>query len=187
MKAWRIEKNKRLATAASGEGARIEGGRWNSVGLPMVYASEHLSLAVLEILVHTSAPAARMVARSRSAIEIPESAFEVLALHKLPADFGPKTAYSRTQAIGDEWLISKRTAALIVPSAIVPIERNVLLNPSHPKFAALSWAPFETIHLWETWRKPGPLGLGGSHAVGGWLGVWMIGVEPLGGEVGVAV
>ena len=147
MKAWRIEKNKRLATAASGEGARIEGGRWNSVGLPMVYASEHLSLAVLEILVHTSAPAARMVARSRSAIEIPESAFEVIALHKLPADFGPETAYSMTQAIGDEWLISKRTAALIVPSAIVPIERNVLLNPSHPKFAALSWAPFETIHV----------------------------------------
>jgi RES domain-containing protein len=147
MKAWRIEKNKRLATAASGEGARIEGGRWNSVGLPVVYASEHLSLAVLEILVNTAAPAARMVARSRSAIEIPESAFEVISLHQLPADFGPKTDYAFTQAIGDLWLISRRSPALIVPSAIVPIERNVLLNPIHPNFAALQWAPFEAILL----------------------------------------
>ena len=147
MKAWRIGKNKRLATAARGEGARIEGGRWNSVGLPMVYASEHLSLAVLEILVNAAAPAARMVARSRSAIEIPESAFEVISLHQLPADFGPKSAYAFTQAIGDEWLISRRSPALIVPSAIVPIERNVLLNPSHPNFAAIQWAAFEAILL----------------------------------------
>ena len=34
-----------------GEGAELYGGRWNSVGLPLIYCSEHLSLANLEILV----------------------------------------------------------------------------------------------------------------------------------------
>ena len=50
---WRIVKEKHAASAFSGEGARIFEGRWNSAGVRMVYCSEHLSLAALEILVHT--------------------------------------------------------------------------------------------------------------------------------------
>src|SRR4051812_18031854 len=50
---WRIVKEKHARTAFSGEGARIFGGRWNSPGISIVYCSEHLSLAALEILVHT--------------------------------------------------------------------------------------------------------------------------------------
>jgi len=50
---WRIVKEKHAVSAFSGEGARIFEGRWNSVGVRMVYCSEHISLAALEILVHT--------------------------------------------------------------------------------------------------------------------------------------
>ncbi len=49
---WRIVKAKRAKTAFSGEGARVYEGRWNSAGVAMVYCSEHLSLAALEILAH---------------------------------------------------------------------------------------------------------------------------------------
>ena len=49
---WRIVKEKHAATAFSGEGARIFEGRWNSTGVPVVYCSENLALAALEILVH---------------------------------------------------------------------------------------------------------------------------------------
>ncbi|MGH7564183.1 MAG: RES family NAD+ phosphorylase [Gemmatimonadota bacterium] len=35
-------------------GARRAGGRWNSKGRPMIYTSEHLSLPVLETLVHVT-------------------------------------------------------------------------------------------------------------------------------------
>ena len=36
----------------SGNGAAIYGARWNSIGTRMVYTSSHVSLAILESLVH---------------------------------------------------------------------------------------------------------------------------------------
>lgn len=147
MNLWRIEKQKRVATARTGEGARIAGGRWNSQGLPVVYASEHLSLAVLEILVHAPNLDARLVARARAAITAPDDAIEEILPRVLPKNFGTLTPYSVTQSVGDEWLRTKRSVALIVPSAIVPIERNVLLNPLHPDFQRAVWARFEGIQL----------------------------------------
>jgi RES domain-containing protein len=39
---------------------------------------------------------------------------------------------------GDEWLITRRTAVLIVPSAVLPQERNVLINPNHPDASRVS-------------------------------------------------
>jgi len=54
--AWRIVKAKHAATAFSGEGAAKTGGRWNSRGVPVVYASSTKSLAALETLVHLNPP-----------------------------------------------------------------------------------------------------------------------------------
>src|SRR2546428_5261958 len=48
---WRIAKTRYAATAFDGEGARLNGGRWNSVGLRVGYASETVALATLEVLV----------------------------------------------------------------------------------------------------------------------------------------
>ena len=53
--AWRIFKPKHEATAFTGEGARLYGGRWNSKGTSMVYAASSQSLAALELLVHLDA------------------------------------------------------------------------------------------------------------------------------------
>ena len=49
---WRIVPENQAASAFDGEGARLYGGRWNSVGVAMVYASQHKSLAALEVRVH---------------------------------------------------------------------------------------------------------------------------------------
>ena len=147
MNVWRIEKQKRLASATSGEGARITGGRWNSPGIAALYASEHLSLAVLEILVHAPKPEQRLVARAVSALTIPDALIEVVPPKFIPERFGPLTAYPLTQAIGDEWLKGRRSVALLVPTAIVPRENNLVLNPAHPDFAKCRWGIFEPIDL----------------------------------------
>jgi len=38
---------------------------------------------------------------------------------------------------GSDWLRESKSAVLDVPSAIVQVERNLLLNPRHPDFAKL--------------------------------------------------
>lgn len=45
-------KARRVSTAFDGKGAALKPGRWNTVGVPVVYSAESRSLASLEILVH---------------------------------------------------------------------------------------------------------------------------------------
>ena len=54
IRAWRLIKAVHADDAFSGEGARRGGGRWNSKGVRIVYTSESLSLATLEVMVHTA-------------------------------------------------------------------------------------------------------------------------------------
>jgi len=127
----------RLATSAhkediSGTGSKIFGGRWNSPGVAALYTAEHISLALLEILVRTgrkNIPASYnlikiLIPDSLTIVSIPEKKLKQAWEHNL--------AY--TQWMGDEML--KTNAALIikVPSAIVPEEHNFLVNPTHPDF-----------------------------------------------------
>ncbi len=144
---WRIDKAKRAATATTGEGARITGGRWTSPGYPVVYCAEHLSLAILEVLVHAPDPRQRLVARVRLRIRVDSALVEHVTDRRLPPDFSPRTPYAATRAIGDEWLQRAGSPALSVPSAIVPTERNYLLNPMHPQFGRLAWDAYEQITL----------------------------------------
>src|ERR1700723_1049256 len=52
MRFWRICRRRYVASAASGEGARLYGGRWNSRGVPVVYGSASLALAAVELFVN---------------------------------------------------------------------------------------------------------------------------------------
>jgi RES domain-containing protein len=42
--------HRKFAKDLSGTGARLKGGRWNPPGIPVIYTSENISLALLEIL-----------------------------------------------------------------------------------------------------------------------------------------
>ena len=135
LSAWRLTKTKHLAAAWDGEGARRNGGRWNSVGVKVVYASATLSLALVEILVHL--PSGVLPAYSAVPIEIDESLVEPLEAASLPPRWQDHPPPPEAQAIGDGWVAEARSAALRVPSAIVPSEFNYVLNPGHPGFARL--------------------------------------------------
>jgi RES domain-containing protein len=133
LKAYRLSKATYADRAFDGEGARLNGGRWNAVGTPVVYLADSLPLAVLETLVHLE--------RSRVLDSFVwfEVAFEdalVLSLpdEDLPADWQSNPEPASTVAIGDTWTRRRASVLLRVPSAVVPQSGLYLLNPAHPDF-----------------------------------------------------
>ena len=128
---WRIDKPRR--NAFSGEGARRFGGRWNSPGVAVVYLSEHQSLAALEIFVHLQplVPHDKYLAYF---VEWDEAQMETLSPKKLPLDWRASPPGPATMQLGDQWIREEHSVVLAVPSAILPAERNFLLNPAHPTF-----------------------------------------------------
>jgi len=132
---WRIVKAKHAATAFSGEGARLYGGRWNSPGVPMVYLSEHRSLGALEILVHTR-PLTFMDSYQAFFAEWDDALQETLA--SLPGMWKAEPPGIATMQIGDQWVREKRSAVLVVPSVLIPEERNFVMNPAHPDFRKIA-------------------------------------------------
>ena len=137
IRAFRLCKTKHLASAFTGEGARLFGGRWNSPGLPMVYTSSSLSLATLEVLVHLEDPEAFARLFSWTPLEIPDDLIETLDETKLPKGWCANETNHTSRSIGDAWLRSTRTVVLSVPSVVTPGEWNYLLNPAHPRFSEI--------------------------------------------------
>ena len=137
--AWRIGKTKYSKKEAfSGYGGVITAGRWHFPGTHIVYTSDSLALATLEIFVNQRD---NLIFKRYNAyrIQIPETiienldtdtiseAGEVLSPHHMPKR-------ATTQILGDSWIESGTSAVLSVPSAIICEERNFLLNPRHNDF-----------------------------------------------------
>ena len=106
-----------------GEGSRLFGGRWNSPGKPLIYTSAHLSLCILEQLVHLDLdliPTNWVVLT----LEIPDAlSGEDLSGHPIKE--------SDARKMGDEWVKAGRTLYLKAPSFVVHQEHNILINPLH--------------------------------------------------------
>ncbi len=118
----------------TGLGASIRGGRWNSPGHPVIYASVHYSLTLLEVLANLSAKSVpRGFVRSSMRVVKGVSIERVNPMH-VPGWRGPE--HPEATRFGDRWLEEGRSLLLFVPSAVVEgLEENVLINPNHPEFA----------------------------------------------------
>jgi RES domain-containing protein len=142
---WRICRRRYAAEAASGEGARRYGGRWNSRGVRVVYASTSLSLAAVETFVNLE-PNLRPADLVSIEGAIPGAVQTItLDVKALPARWY-ETRGESLHRFGDEWIRDGRSAALLVPSAAIRGERNVLLNPAHAEFSKIEFRdpePFE--------------------------------------------
>jgi len=134
--AWRLSKSKYVPSAWDGEGARKSGGRWNGVGVPVVYTSATLSLTLVETLVHL--PAGVLPAFSAIPIRFDESLVVALPADELPLNWKDHPPPPETQAIGDRWVCDAKSPVLRVPSVVVPHEFNYVLNPVHPDFGQIS-------------------------------------------------
>lgn len=103
--------------------------------MPAVYTAAHLSLAVLEVLVHV--PAGEDLPADLVAIpaDVPDDLRpEDVGVEALPPDWRRTPAPIALADRGTAWLTAARTAMLAVPSAVVPRETNYILNPAHPDF-----------------------------------------------------
>lgn len=118
----------------SGIGAAMYGGRWNSKGTHMVYASDSRALATLEISVHLK-NTATLKAYSVCQIMIPDGLCEEVTAKDLPDGWDEMIVNPLVaQSWGDIWLDLGVTPAVKVPSVVMPTEWNYLLNPEHPQF-----------------------------------------------------
>jgi len=152
-RAWRLCRRRYATSAFDGEGARLSGGRWNQAGIPVVYVSATVSLAALEAFVHMDpdeAPEDLVVIP----VGIPDDlALTVIGVRGLPRNWRSTPAPPSLQRIGSEWARDGKTAVLSVPSAVVPQERNYLLNPRHPEFSRIETGKPELFHLDPRLRK----------------------------------
>ena len=123
----------------SGQGAANDPGRWNFLGLQVIYASTSIALACLETVVHVTGDQGLPLRRWLVAIDVPAKHWQQrLSLEpaQLPGwDASPAGRSSRS--LGDRWLLRQASLIALVPSVIVPEESNVLINPAHPGTGSL--------------------------------------------------
>lgn len=142
MKLWRIaaETRRYAATDLSGMGAAANPGRWNDDREPVVYCAPTIAIAVLETAAHVD-DAGLPLNRYLVEIDVPDTLWgqrEELDPARLPATWSAIPAGRASVQIGSEWLLSLRSAILLVPSVIVPEERAALINPRHPEARAIT-------------------------------------------------
>ena len=120
---------KKYAEQLSGKGAALFGGRWNSVGRPVIYTSEYRSLAVLEYRVNNPLAVKDLMMLT---IEVPDNSIKTISKTELPENWNAFDPESPVAKLGDLWLHQAESLMLKVPSVPVPEEHNFLINPLHP-------------------------------------------------------
>lgn len=119
--------------ALDGVGGLYGPGRWHKKGNLVIYTSEHASLAAWEKIVHVASVENLPDDLLMIKIEIPDSA----VIQEIPQKVFVKgwdgfPFVNETVEYGTTFLKAKKHLALRVPSAIIPDEYNIILNPLHP-------------------------------------------------------
>ena len=142
MEVFRISSEKWAGTLqGSGRAAR-----WNSNGMFVCYTASTRALACLEMLVHLSGEQIKIPFKL-SVIYIPDDlVIEVFSGFK-STNWAELENYNQCQLIGDEWIKSRRTSVLRVPSAIIKNEYNYLINPQHPDFQKIKIIDLENFEF----------------------------------------
>jgi RES domain-containing protein len=142
---WRLDQARHAASWDSGEGAYLVGGRWNSRGVRVVYASLDPATAILEVAVHKTFRALDTTAHVlTSARLIDPSRIHVVDPAAIPNSnwLRPGLPSAGQQAFGDALLAVHPIVAL--PSVVSPHSWNVIFNPATAAgyYALLAQEPF---------------------------------------------
>ncbi|WP_109097501.1 RES family NAD+ phosphorylase [Aquimarina sp. AU58] len=132
MRVYRIAKQKYIKDL-TGIGAKTVGGRWNPKGVAVLYTSTTAALSALEVLAHL--PAAYFPDdMSIATIEVPDPLITTIDIEKIPDNWNQIPVPIEIQNFVMPWIAEEQYLGLKVPSIIIPKEKNLLVNPMHPKF-----------------------------------------------------
>ncbi|MBK8506357.1 MAG: RES family NAD+ phosphorylase [Saprospiraceae bacterium] len=148
MLVYRIDRQKRRDQVLSGYGAFLTGGRWNRPGIYTVYTAVSRSLAILEMLVHLDLDRHLPDDRIIAVIEIPNEILPEIYTPSINDEswrLFPYPAFA--QNLFSQFANERKSPMLSVPSAIVPQERNILLNPQHQDFNDIKVVDIEILDL----------------------------------------
>ncbi|GAA4941997.1 RES family NAD+ phosphorylase [Algibacter agarivorans] len=149
---YRIANVKHKDKTLSGIGAEKVGGRWNSVGTRAVYCSENISLALLEYYVHSEniayLPKEILIAK----IQFPDE-FLIEELKELPERWNQYPYSSKTTEVFTDLAKDRNRFALRVPSTIVGLESNIILNPLFKEFGKVEVVEFIELPIDERLKK----------------------------------
>jgi RES domain-containing protein len=108
--------------------------RWNIKGQFVIYTASSIALACLENIVHRDSEGLMGDFRVLS-IEIPKRVFvKKIELNDLPIEWSDEINFKICQELATNWLENLESCVLCVPSVIIPLETNFLINPQHPDF-----------------------------------------------------
>jgi len=144
VKVWCITHKDYKNSAFTGEGAKLFGGRFNSEGIPLVYTSGNLSLAMLEIMVQSNGRDYFKHCVIFYA-EISENLITIPVLNDLPKEWNQIPYGKQSQQFGDAWIKTGSSLVMRVPSVVVPVEYNFLMNPMHPEFSEININETENV------------------------------------------
>ncbi len=152
MVVYRVANAKYKDSTLSGIGAEKVGGRWNSVGTRAVYCSENISLALLEYYVHSddisTLPKKILIAK----IQFPDDLI-IEELEEIPDTWKDYPYTSETAQVFTEFVKDRNKLALKVPSTIVGLESNIILNPLYKEFGKVEIVEFLELPIDQRLKK----------------------------------
>ncbi|MEO8408631.1 MAG: RES family NAD+ phosphorylase [Oxalobacteraceae bacterium] len=133
MRFWRITTAK-WALDKLCDGTRVNGGRWNPIGFPVLYAGSTIEISALEKFIHLAGvvhPALKLVS-----VDVPDDPALVFRPQRadFPADWSELPVSTGAQNFGREWIDLASHLVMLVPSAVIPEAMNAVINPAHPEY-----------------------------------------------------
>ena len=114
-----------------GEGAKINGGRWNDIGAPCIYSSVSRALALLEYTCHVKK---HLIPRDLSFVtyDVPDHSLETYTIGQLPGNWKQWPQPKEPRDFGTAFLKANKFLLYVIPSVVIEDEMNVIINPAHP-------------------------------------------------------